>query len=210
MINWQLLSRLRNSRVLRYPKKHPCTQKLSNWNLHWATSIHLSYSCHLFREITFQKECHLLTRNSHVALRKPDVSEHISPPFSRQKSKPSKKPSQTGGSAFRLLQLIFCLAYFSTSSETSGSLPSTRRYNPEDHTLPSLRRENLKFNNQFAWYSPTYDWLSYGNSVCIPLVPFILHTPPHPPELAFHTTYRLSWIIMTERLHDSAYAFKDT
>jgi hypothetical protein len=51
---------------------------------------------------------------------------------------------------FRLLRLISCLVNSSALkmetiyySEASSSLRTTQRYNPEDHTVHSYRRENL-------------------------------------------------------------------
>jgi hypothetical protein len=51
----------------------------------------------------------------------------------------------------RLILIVSCLAYSPTlkmeaicSSETLGSLRTTRRYNPDDRILHSYRHENLK------------------------------------------------------------------
>jgi hypothetical protein len=55
--------------------------------------------------------------------------------------------------SWRQILPISCLAYSSTlktgaicSSETSGFLRTTRRYNAEDRTLHNHRRENLRSN----------------------------------------------------------------
>jgi hypothetical protein len=70
----------------------------------------------------------------------------ISPPFLRSKNKPMKNPV--------CFMLVPCLAYFSNlnmevirSTEISIIFNwTTRGYTPEDRTLHSHRRENLRFN----------------------------------------------------------------
>jgi hypothetical protein len=49
-------------------------------------------------------------------------------------------------SADFLLGLLFDPEEATCSSETPGSVQSTRRYNPEVRILHSHRRDNLKFN----------------------------------------------------------------
>jgi hypothetical protein len=63
---------------------------------------------------------------------------NISPPSLESNSMPSKKPAETGSE----LLLVSCLTFSSTlmmeakcTSETLGSLRTTRHYDPEDSDL---------------------------------------------------------------------------
>lgn len=86
---------------------------------------------------------------------------NILSPSSGSRSKQSQKPAEAEGQSREpcLLLIASCLDYSSTLklevicfSETSGSVPTTRRSNPEDHTLHNHPRENLK-SSSLLWNS---------------------------------------------------------
>jgi hypothetical protein len=111
------------------------------------------------RSITVRTVFWVLTPCSSETTRR--FGEKYQPQSSESKSKPSKKPDQL---SICLRWFYVCLVYPSTvkmvtiySSETSGSLRTTRRYNLDYRTPHGHRRKNLKSNNRYPRNFPAFN-----------------------------------------------------